>query len=146
MLGGTGDVWIFQTGPEEYDILGALAALDHLRWDVKRYRSRIKIGDTALIWMSGKQGGIYAVGKVTSNPEIRGDLPKAEKYYMRESDKGQKIVNVDIEIQRKLLSTPVLRNRIKEIPELQNLSIMKFAHGTNFPVTAAEWKTIRALI
>ena len=67
-------VWIFQADPNRYNVISALSdpALGSLCWQVNQYKNLIKQGDVALIWMSGKEAGVYAVAGVTSDPENSG--------------------------------------------------------------------------
>ena len=143
------NVWIFQANPNRYDILNALLdpALDNkLEWNVEKHKKEIKQGDIALIWMSGKEAGIYAVAEIASDPIILGDAPGAEKYWTSDKDRGQSRLGVRIKIIKKLINNPLLRGELKNLEELENLSILRFSQGTNFPVKDEEWKNISALI
>lgn len=140
-----GNVWIFQANPNRFDILNALAD-PHLKlqkWQVNQYKDEVKKGDIALLWMSGKESGIYAVTEVISDPQMMPDFPEEEKYWMNEADKGVKTLKVNIEIKNDMTNAPLFRKKIKTIPELKNLSILKFFQGTNFPVTQEEWSVIK---
>jgi len=142
-------VWFFQANPNRYDILNALLdqALDNkLGWMVNQHQKEIRQGDIALIWMSGKEAGIYAVAEVISDPIILGDAPGEEKYWISEEDKGQSKLSVKIKITKKLINNPILRSKLKNLKELKNLSILRFSQGTNFTVTDYEWKVISAIL
>jgi len=141
-------VWIFQANPDRYDILNALLdpALDKQGWMVNQHRDEIKQGDIALIWMSGKEAGFYAVAEVISNPAFFLDPPEEEKYWTSEKDKGQSRLRVKIRIIKKLVNNPILRDELKNIKELVDLSILRFSQGTNFPVSQDEWKIIKTKI
>lgn len=143
-----GHVWFFQANPNRYDILNALLdpALDNQGWMVNQYQKEIKQGDLALIWISGKESGIYAVANVTSDPSFIVDPPEEEKYWTAEEDKGKSRLRVKIKIVRKLINNPLLREELKNIEGLGNLSILKFSQGTNFPVRDEEWKIMSVLI
>lgn len=138
-------IWIFQANPNRYDIFNALLnpALNEQGWMVKRYKEEIKQGDIALIWMSGKKAGIYAVAEITSNPIFMVDPPEEEKYWTTEQDKGRSRLRVKIKIIKNLVNSPILREEIKSAEGLENLSILRFSQGTNFPVTNDEWEIIK---
>jgi hypothetical protein len=142
------NVWIFQAKPGIYDILNALSnpKLDIQRWQVNQNRNRIKKGDVALIWMSGKEGGIYAVGEVVTNPAFMPDSPESDKYWISEKHRADSRLRVDIRITKKLVNNPIFRDYLKGIAELQNLSILKYAQATNFPVSKEEWEIIKRTI
>ena len=144
-----GNIWIFQVNPDKYDILGFFSnpALKVIHWLVSRYQSEIRKGDTALIWMSGMRAGIYAIGEVISDPTSMSEPPEERKYWASDSAfKGGRFFGVAIKITRKLINNPIFRYELQAIPELKNLSILKFWQGTNFPVRKDEWKIIRKII
>ena len=142
------NTWIFQTNPKRYNILSALrdTKLDEKYWLVNRYKKEIGKGDIALIWMSGKEAGIYAVSEITSDPLIIYANSADEKYWVNEEDKGKKQLRVKIKIKNKFLGNPIFRRDLKNIEGLKDLSILKFSQGTNFPVSNMEWRTIKGLM
>lgn len=140
-LGHIQAIWFFQANPNRYDILNALSdpngEVD--RWQVNQYWDKIKEGDVVLLWMSGvKEGGIYAIGETTSNPLIL-DVNALDKHWVNEQDRNQKRLMVNIRIVARLVNNPILRAELKGILGLQNLSILRFSQGTNFPVSNDEW-------
>lgn len=145
---GSNRIWIFQANPNRYDILNALLdpALDKQGWMVNQHRDEIKQGDIALIWMSGKEAGIYAMCEVISDPSFMVDPPEEEKYWTNEKDKGKSRLRVKITIIKKLVNNPLLREEIKSVVGLNNLSILRFSQGTNFPVSRNEWEIIKSKI
>lgn len=143
------NVWIFQADPKRYDILNALSdpeILQKYTWQVNQHKKRIKKGDIALVWMSGKEAGIYGVAEIVSNPEIMGETPAEEKYWIDDKDKGTKTLRVTLINRMLLINGPVYRHELKSIEGLEHLSILKVAQGTNFPVAPDEWRVIKDLI
>lgn len=140
--------WIFQANPNRYDIFNALSdpELDKQCWQINQHKHKIKKGDIALIWMSGKEAGVYAVAEVVSDPLIMADFPAEEKYWISEGDRGKKRLKVIISIKQNLVNSPVFRYELKNIEELKKLSILRFFQGTNFPVSMDEWQIIRKKI
>jgi predicted RNA-binding protein with PUA-like domain len=96
--------------------------------------------------MSGKDGGIYAVGEITSNPEYLIDSEAESKYWFSDDDKEKKKLRVKFIYKTKLANNPLSRDEIKNVPELKNISIFKQPQGTNFPVTDEEWELLSKLI
>lgn len=148
MARGGNRVWIFQANPNRCEILNALLdpALSEQTWTINQHREEIKQGDIALIWMAGKESGIYAISELISDPNFMIDLPGEEKYWINEEDRGQSRLRVRIRIVKKLINSPLLRRELKDIKELSNLSILKFSQGTNFSVTKNEWEIIKKKI
>ncbi len=141
-------VWLFQGNPKIYDILNALSDSEignTIHWFVNQNRKRIHKGHLALIWMSGKEAGIYALGRIETAPLIMDESEEEKKYWL-DSEPASNGLTVRISIIRRLINKPVLRTEIKEIPELSSLSILKQPTGTNFPVNDSEWEIIAGLL
>ena len=144
---GESRVWIFQANPQRYDILNALGdEFDEDVWTVNQYKNEIHAGNIGIIWMSGKEGGIYAIADIISNPEYMYDSEASTKYWSSDEDRSQKRLRVRIKYRLKLINNPIMRRELKNLQELKNLSIFKQPQGTNFPVSNNEWQTISNLI
>ena len=141
-------VWIFQTNPQKYDIINALAdeRIKEDVWQVNQHKDEIRKGDMGLIWMSGKEAGIYAVIDIISDPEFLVESQISAQYWTGEADKLQHKLRVKYIYKLKLINSPVYKQQLKNIPELSNLSILRFFQGTNFPVTDKEWLIISKMI
>jgi len=142
------NTWIFQTNPNRYDILGALSdrKVEKWTWEVNQHKKEIKKGDISLIWMSGKEAGIYAIAEVITNPLEMLGFPEEEIYWVDEEDKGKQKVRVLINIKQNLGNHPILKDELNNISELKEMEIFKKRQGTNFSVTEEQWKIISALI
>lgn len=141
-------VWLFQGNPKVYDILNALGDSEignTIHWFVNQNRKRIRKGHLALIWMSGKEAGIYALGRIETDPLIMDESKEEKKYWLNSEPLSNRLM-VRITIIRRLINKPLLRIEIKEIPELSTLSILKQPTGTNFPINDKEWEIIASLI
>lgn len=142
------NVWVFQGNPARYDVFNALSDpnVQQHHWLVNQHVNKIKKGDMALIWMSGKEAGIYAVAEIASDPSIMGESPAEEKYWLSNEDKGVERLRVALINKIVLINSPVFRNELKAVEELKNFSILRLPQGTNFPVSATEWHVIKELI
>jgi EVE domain len=56
--------WLFQANLKYSQILEAIQELDKIYWLITRYDQEITPGDRVLIWIAGKQAGIYAIAEV----------------------------------------------------------------------------------
>jgi len=113
-------VWIFQGNPLIYRVYEALCdeSLKEDTWLVSHYRDEIHIGDIALIWKARNASGIYAVGEITSNPQVMNELPESSKYWINESDKGKKALRVIIIYKLRLrLTNALFKNELSRIKE-----------------------------
>jgi hypothetical protein len=145
-LSDTNRVWIFQANPNRYDILNALAD-DGIgiekHWLVNQHKNEISAGDIGLIWLSGREGGIYAVSQITSNPEMLVPSEKEEKYWIDSDDKNKERLRVKMELKMNLLNNPITKEDLRKTAGLESLSIFRQSQGTNFRVTENEWKIIK---
>jgi hypothetical protein len=142
-------VWIFQANPNRYDIINALADDEigtEKHWLVNQYKNEISNGDIGLIWLSGREGGIYAVAEITSNPEMLVAFEKEEKYWIDSDDKNKERLRVKMELKMNLLNNPITKEDLRKTVGLESLSIFRQSQGTNFRVTENEWKIIKKKI
>jgi predicted RNA-binding protein with PUA-like domain len=134
------NTWIFQANPEKTDFIQRLPNFsigDIDDWSVTRYKDNIQVGDRVIIWQSGAQAGMYAVGEVISEVYT---LEQPDPY----TDNDQRTA-VEFKLTR-VLQPPVLKATLRDHPVLQDLSILKTAQGTNFRVTPEQWQALEALI
>lgn len=143
-------VWIFQANPKRYDLLSALMTEeigDTDVWMVTRYRNDIRSKHIGILWLSGREAGIYAIVDISSNPKYLVDSEVSTRYWKFDEDKRQKRLRVRIKYRLKLLRNKALRkDELKSIPDLKNLSILRYQQGTNFPVSKEEWLIISDFI
>lgn len=145
-LNQSNNVWIFQANPNRYDILNALADNEigeEKHWLVNQYKREISKGDIGLIWLSGKEGGIYAIAEIISNPEKTVPSEKEEKYWIDSDDKNKSKLRVKMIIKFNLLNNPIKKEDLRKTVGLESLSIFKQSQGTNFRVTKSEWEIIK---
>jgi hypothetical protein len=141
-------VWVFQGNPNRYDILNALSDKEignTIHWLVNQNKNRIHKGHMALLWMSGKEAGIYALARIECEPCPMQE-GKAEKKYWLNTGENDVETRVRLSILKRLVNKPVLKTELLKLPELSKLSILKQFQGTNFPVRDSEWKLISQLI
>lgn len=142
-------IWIFQANPSVFDILNALTDEkigDRCHWSITRHRQEIREGHLALLWMSGKEAGIYAVSQILSNPEITNECEEEKKYWLNTKKETARLWRVRLLIIKRLINYPIFKTELLKIPELNELSIIKQAQGTNFRVRNTEWAIISKMI
>jgi len=137
--------WIFQADPKRYRLLDALAELDEILWEVNQHAREIHTGDSVLIWQAGANAGIYALAEVASEPASVTDFDP--HWTETERDRiAESRPRVRLKISDRLLDRPLLRSELRDDPALPSLSILKFAQGTNFPVSQEEWGRLLELM
>lgn len=140
-------VWIFQGNPHRYDILNALSDKEignEIHWLVNQHKNKIAEGHIGLIWMSGKDAGIYAITRIETSPKLLEENTEERKHWIDSSEK-KIALRVKMTIIKRLINKPILKKQILEVNELKDLSILRYFQGTNFPVSDNEWKIISKL-
>jgi 5-methylcytosine-specific restriction protein A len=138
------NIWIFQANPNKSKIHDELNDPDCnvSDWNVRPYRSDIKKGDTALVWISdktGKERGIHAIVEIISDlPELRPVPPNALWGKSKESNPKEWMVDYRYISKFK---RPILESEIKQLG-LSDLSIIKNHRGINFKVKTTEWEIL----
>ena len=137
-------VWIFQSNPKYYRFLEALQSLDQMQFLVSRYKDRIRVGDTVLIWMSGKHAGIYAQTRIVEGVAERKDDDAS--FWVDPNAAATAKSRVVLSIERRFLANPVLKGTIAATEGLDRLLILRQPNGTNYPVQSDEWERLRHLL
>lgn len=142
-------VWVFQGNPNRYDVLNALSDTQiglEKHWLVNQHKNEIKSGHLGLIWLSGREAGIYALTKIISDPQFLFAPPEEEKYWIDSIDSGKSKLRVKMKILMNLITRPIYKSELKNTFGLENLSIFRYSQGTNFPVSLDEWELIKRII
>ena len=136
--------WLFQGNPQYYRVLDAIKELEQMPWLVTRYAKDIIPGDGVIIWISGKQGGIYATAEVIEPAQFITQIP--DKKYWVDSTRTLGKQQAIIRFTHKLTESALLKNRLQEDSVLKNLLVLRAPNSTNFKVSAEEWEQVQKLI
>lgn len=136
--------WIFQGNSKYYDVIGYINDFVDIEWSVKQYKNQIQKDDKVYIWLSGKDGGIIASGKIMSRPRM---IKQVENdTYNREEITTEPRLAVAIRIDRKLIDNIVPRSVLIADERTKNMSILTFANATNYVITKEQDKVIESII
>lgn len=130
--------WLFQGNPTRWPVLEVLASGKPIRsWNVVRHLDLIHPGDRAVLWVSGRAAGVYAVGSVTGAPEPG----VTDESWTDPSRRGVPRHRVPLELWT--LPHPVPRTELKADPRFAAAQIIRAPRGGNpFPVLEAQWPAI----
>lgn len=131
--------WLFQCNPAYFDLVEALnqGTLDD--WSVSAHRDSMSIGDKVIIYMTGKDAGIYALAELTSVPYKRelerdNNWSRAEEYEYK----------VAIKVTHDLSASPISR---QQISEMSALAAFKGGNqGTNFRSSKQEYEALMSIV
>lgn len=136
--------WLFQANPKYYRVLDAIADFEQMPWLVTRYARDIKVGDGVLIWVAGKQAGIYATAEIIAPAEKLDDIPD-RNYWIDKSRLGIK-PQAMIHFTAKFPEKPLLREQLKQDPVLKDLLVIRAPNSTNFKVTPHQWQRVHQVL
>ena len=138
--------WLFQGNPQKYRLSDSLADESEELWNLNQYAHSIQKEDRVLIWISGDNAGIYAIGTVISDPILTSDTPSGMEYWMTPSEGAKVKPRVRVRYDQLLLEQPLTKAFLATDEILCELRILKCAMGTNFPVTEEQWNAIDAWV
>jgi hypothetical protein len=111
---------------------------------VVRYRDEMTPGDKVLVWQSGAEAGIYAIGELVTAPyEHTTDASPEE--IERKSFLGHPW-RVDFRYTHILLNDPILRSTLQNDPGFKAAQILSIPQGSNFRITTGEWGAVQCYL
>jgi MoxR-like ATPase len=137
--------WIFQANPKLFDIESALRSLGELSWLINQHAEDIRKDDHVFLWRSGVESGVLAVATVLTDPSMA-EAPADEQRFNLDQGKfdGARL-RVRLRVDARVAPT-LSRDVIAEETKLSNLSILRYAQGTNFSVTDEEASILKRLV
>lgn len=145
-VGPEPNVWLFQANPRNFDLARILAATrqgGEDRWAVMLYREEMRKGDIVLLWQSGPDAGVHAIGELLDAPHAR-DWPVNE----REVGTAQyKMADWWVRFRyTRIFQRPIRRAAFLQNPVLRESHIIRAPMGTNFRVTQEEWEELQKML
>lgn len=95
-----------------------------------------------MIWLSGDEAGIYAVGRVMTEPVRREDSIIGIGYWKNPLEGLKVKARVKVRYENVFLDKPLKKQYLQNDDELSELKILHCAMGTNFAVTNDQWCAI----
>lgn len=132
--------WIFQGNPLEFNYEKAVRDNLLTHWTIAAHKDKIKINDKVIIWLTGKEGGCYALAKVTSNP-VRSQNPPNNPLWKSEPKVS---IKAGIELIYNLIDSPLHSHVITSTPGLEDLKAGN--QGTNFSATRKQYHALLKLV
>lgn len=136
--------WLFQGNPKYYRVLDGIRDFQQMPWLVTRYDKDIAPGDGVLVWVSGKEAGIYAIAEVIEPAQVITKLPDLK--YWADASRATGKQQATIRFINKLLNSPLLKTILLKDPLLKNLLVIRAPNATNFKVTPEEWQQVHELL
>ncbi len=134
--------WLFQANPNRYRIHESLQAEREELWNLNQHVGDVHAGDRVLIWICGKDAGVYAIGTIMSEPLLRSDSVAGLGYWVQPAEGRQPRARVRVRYDRVLLDRPLHKAYLECDPALARLRVLRAPRGTNFPVSDEEWHAL----
>lgn len=132
--------WLFQAHPKKLHLVEALRANALQSFWVKSHKDKIRSGDKVIIWQTGKQAGVYALGTVRSEPkEI--ELSTEEKKYWLD---GRPQVSVRLRVDYNLWNRPIDSELVKGHATFENFNAG--LSGTNYTATKEQFEFLERML
>ena len=132
--------WVFQGNPKIFDTVKAIADNALETWSVHAHKTKIKIGDKVILWITGDDSGCYALAEVTSELFHSPEISNEKKYYAKNPEEDVTSDKVKIKITHDLTKSPVLKTEMKINSVFDNFKGGN--QGTNFSATEEEFETL----
>lgn len=133
--------WIFQGSPDVFDVVKSLKDGVLKTWSVKAHKSKITTGDKVILWLTGKEGGCYALAEVESDV-FQSSVSEEESFYYKEPP-SEPYDQVELRITHNLAENPITTEMIDG---LQALSALKAGNqGTNFSATEEQYEALKEM-
>ena len=132
--------WICQANPAIFDLGGFLkAGYRHTSWTLPKRADEVSEGDEVYLWISGRDRGIVACGRLASGAigqdEVPGEIAETERAFWRDRTAGPEANRAAlIDLTQVFPDNPILARDLEQHPELKDLPILRQAAGTVFPV------------
>ena len=141
----TSRAWIFQSNPDIYDLPGALEVISEFYWLVRKYEREIHIGDRVYLWETGPDAGVVAIAEVASEPADVEDSD-ADKAFWRDPSafigpRCRALLRITRVVDPRFPRAEARANKI-----LESLPNLRFAQGTNLPITDAQDRELARLV
>jgi predicted RNA-binding protein with PUA-like domain len=148
--------WILQCNPRTYHIFNYWR--DHPTeidgWAVSRYENEIKAGDVAFIWVANNpkthlERGIYARAIVVACPDGNRPPFATETNYWLDKHEERRLVKLprlELSYTKVPLDKPLTASKLKGIPALQGLQILRMPQRSVYKLSNNEGRIIESLV
>lgn len=132
--------WVFHAAPKRSSVLDDLRRGEVLtRRCVTQHARDVRVGDGAILWLSGRDAGVYAVGEVAKGVVVDDDQPPGAG---RRPSRSCLLRWHDVRPE-----DPVLKARLLAVCGFAQARIVRQPMGGNpLRLTPEEWDVVSALL
>lgn len=133
--------WLFQSNAHIFRLRDALRAEVPFTVAVRAHHERIKPGDKVIIWQTGREQAVYALGKVGGKPQADTLLPEETAFYLQAVEEGKRI---PVEVEFNLWDRPISRESLERYPVFDDF--YAGLPGSTYRATKIQYDTIVSLV
>ncbi|NAZ75608.1 EVE domain-containing protein [Kineococcus sp. T13] len=137
------NAWILQANPGKWDIFRWHedgAAQQPLQWTVAVHLKDVAIGDDVVLWVSGREAGVYAMGKVTHPASAL--MMNTSAYWLQPPLAPTH--NIGIKITETFFAAPIYRSRLQQDPLFASALILRMPGAANpMRLTGSHWAALQ---
>ena len=137
--------WLMQGNPKKWDLVGAVTRRKTIWWRTPQHRKEIQVGDRAYMWLTGPEGGVVAVARVTGEASMVPQPPEDVAEFSVDGSSPPEAWRVRLDVEEALTSR-VPREVVKAHPILSSLPHFRMAQGTCYPITPEQDQALQELI
>jgi len=149
--------WIFQGNPDRFDVDAYLSTHRHIYWTVARpeHQRQVQQGDRVFLWRAAGSrnaiAGVVGVGTVAEpaapKSEVQSPQDLGDSLWKGEADQaGETKAGITLSEARLTPSAGMItRQDLLLHAVLSRLTILRFAQGSNFPITSEHAALLAAL-
>jgi len=136
--------WLLQNNPRKWRLAEFLEehTLDELgAWSVTRYLDQVSASDDLVMWLTGSDAGVIALGHATGPPyEAAG---AADAYWEDPEQADRARWWLPLQLTEVFPDAPVTREELRHDPRFAQAAILRQPWAGNpFPLSDAEWQAI----
>ncbi|GAA4257516.1 hypothetical protein GCM10022255_074620 [Dactylosporangium darangshiense] len=138
--------WVLQCNPTRWRIYDFFAAGHELTsWTVTRHVQQAGPGDLFALWVTGRPGGVVALGEVTDTAVPAAEMADEDDdgYWTDVADRGRDRYVLPVRITRLFLHDPLPRDVLSADPRFAAAAVLREpGSGNLFAVTDDEWAAL----
>ncbi len=133
--------WLFQSNPGVFQLREALKADAVQTHAVITHKKKIKQGDKAILWQTGKNAGCYALATIVSEAQEMAVPDEELPFFLNEPQTGYR---VKIKIDFNLWNRPITKELLPSYGSMKRF--YAGLPGTNYKATQRQYETLEHLV
>lgn len=132
--------WLFQVHSRAFRLRDALRVGALATFELRAHKAKVRKGDKAIVWQTGKAAGCYALVAVVGDPSEMA-VPGPELPFCRKPPASG--VRVPIQVEYNLWNRPITRDMLPDSPAFEKFNAGR--PGVNYAATPAQYEELEKL-